>query len=188
MTPVRVICWSLAIVAATVLTLWLLGRPFICTCGFVSLWHGDINSAEDSQHLLDWYSFSHVLHGFLFYWLLWLIGGRAKALQPIGRRFVLAMLAESIWEVIENTPVIINRYREATIALGYMGDSIINSTMDILCMAIGFLLAWRLPVWATLLIAVAFEVLMAVAVRDNLALNILMLLWPVEAIRTWQGG
>ena len=176
------------IVVMAIGVLWLMGRPLICTCGTVSLWHGDINTAEDSQQIFDWYSFSHVLHGFLFYWLLWILSRKASPLQSIGRRFVLAVLAESIWEVIENTPLIINRYREATIALGYMGDSIINSTFDILCMALGFVLAWRLPVWATILIAIAFEVIMAVAIRDNLTLNILMLLAPIDAVRAWQGG
>ncbi|MDP7030448.1 MAG: DUF2585 family protein [Phycisphaerales bacterium] len=188
MSTGRAVWWSVGVVAATVLLLWLLGRPFICTCGTVSLWHGDINTAEDSQQLFDWYSFSHVLHGFLFYWLLWLLGRRMDVLRPVRRRFVLALAAECIWEVIENTPFIINRYREATIALGYMGDSIINSTMDIGCMMIGFLLAWRLPVWVTVLLALASEVIMAIAIRDNLTLNIVMLLWPIDAVRTWQGG
>ena len=180
--------WSMLIVGVTALILWLMGRPFICTCGTVELWHGELNTAEDSQQLLDWYSFTHVVHGVLFYWALWLLAKWFGWLKPIRVRFLAAMLAESLWELIENTPLIIERYREATIALGYMGDSVINSVSDIICMAIGFALAMRLPVWVTVAVVVAMEVALLLVIRDNLALNILMLLFPSEAIRSWQAG
>ncbi len=175
-------------VGATVLTLWLMGRPFICTCGTVELWHGELNSAEDSQQLLDWYSFTHVVHGVLFYWILWMLSRRMTGLRPMGRRFLVAVAAESLWEVIENTPWVIDRYREATIALGYMGDSIINSVSDVACMAVGFLLAMRLPVWVTGALVVAVEAMLLLVIRDNLTLNIFMLLFPSEFVRSWQAG
>ena len=179
--------WALAaviLIAATAAILPWMGRLPICECGSVKFWHGNPSSAENSQHLSDWYSFSHVIHGFLFYGLFWLVGRR----WPLGLRLAAALLVESGWEILENTEFIIDRYRETTISLDYYGDSVINSVFDILFMVAGFFAAARLPVVATIILAVAFELFTGWMIRDNLALNILMLLWPLEAVREWQGA
>ncbi len=176
------------ILGAMIVILLLMGRPLICTCGTIKLWHGEVVSAENSQHISDWYTFSHVTHGFLFYWLAWMLSRWVGFFRPVRIRLMLAVIVECGWEILENTDFIIERYREATIALDYFGDSVLNSSFDVVFMSLGFLVASRLPALATLSIAVAFEVFMAIMIRDNLALNILMLIWPVEAVKTWQGA
>lgn len=175
---------GLGIIAAAALILLAMGQPPICRCGHVKLWQGAVMSAENSQHLADWYSPSHVIHGLIFYGLLWLAARR----WPVGLRVAIALLIESAWEILENSPVIIDRYREATISLGYHGDSVINSVSDIGFMLFGFWLAARLPVAVSIALAVLLELVVGYAIRDNLTLNILMLLYPLDSIRTWQMG
>ena len=178
----------LSVVAVTIGVLAAMGRPFICENGTVKIWHGAVESSENSQHISDWYTFTHIVHGFMFYGLIWLLSRIVPWLKPVGVRLVFAVSLEAAWEILENTPFIINRYREATIALGYTGDSILNSVADIGFMAFGFLLAARLPIWTSVLIVIVLEVGLAILIRDNLSLNMLMLTFPIDEIREWQSG
>ena len=168
--------------------LWSLGRPPICACGTVKLIHLVVQSSENSQHLSDWYTPSHIIHGFLFYGAGHLLRKKWPALFPLGVAVSLAIIAEGAWEILENSPIIIDRYREVTISWGYEGDSIVNSLADIAWMIIGFFIASRLPWKATLVIALIFEVFVGWMIRDNLALNVLMLAAPLENVKEWQAG
>jgi hypothetical protein len=185
----RIPIWACVLIAVGLLALLaivllLMGRPLWCECGYIKLWHGVVMSRENSQHITDWYTFSHISHGFGLYGVLWLIGPR----WPLELRFVLALLIEVAWEILENTDFVIDRYRADTIALDYYGDSVINSVADVLACALGLVLAARLPVRATVILAVAIEGILAYVIRDNLTLNIIMLIYPFEAIKQWQLG
>ena len=158
------------------------GRLWLCACGYLLLWTGDAHSSDNSQHLLDPYSFTHVLHGFLFFWALaWALPRLAPAW-----RLGLAVAIEALWEVIENSEFVIQRYREATAALGYHGDTIVNSLGDIACCAAGFWIARRLGFRRSLALFLTTEILLIYWIRDSLILNIIMLIYPIEAIRNWQ--
>jgi len=159
-----------------------MGRSWLGPDHRLGLWEGSIWSSECSQRLADPYSFSHIGHGMIFFGLLWLVARR----WPVSVRFLVAACLEASWEVLENSPIIIHRYREATIALGYDGDSIVNSLSDLVMMSVGFGLACRLRPWLTVAIFVAMEVGCAWWIRDNLTLNVIMLICPLDAIKAWQ--
>ena len=171
----------LAVAAAILL---LMGRNPICTCGTIDLWVGERDSSRTSQMLADWYSFSHIVHGLIFYAAVWLVVPR----WPVADRILAALLIESAWEVLENTPMVIDRYRATTAALGYTGDSVLNSLSDILMMALGFLGARSLPIWASIAFLLALELVPLFVIRDNLVLNIIQLVYPLEFILRWQQG
>ena len=174
-----------AVVALLAAVLLAMGRRPLGKSGRIMLWGGGVNTPENSQQIADWYSFSHVIHGVAFYGLFHLVGRRK---WPLGKRLVFALALEAAWEIFENTPFTIERYRKATIALDYYGDSILNSVCDMLCCALGFVLAWRLPLWTSIALVVAMELFVLYFIRDNLTLNILMFVAPVEAIKRWQQG
>ena len=165
-----------------------MGRPPICTCGTVKLWQGAVQSAENSQHITDWYSASHLIHGLLFYFFGWVLWTRWRVFGGRPARYALpiAVAFEGFWEILENSPMIIQRYRETTISLGYVGDSIVNSMSDVGWMLMGFSLVSRLPLWVSIALAIGLELLTLILIRDNLTLNVLMLLWPLESVREWQ--
>jgi hypothetical protein len=190
--PLRISRFSALIAFALFLAfaaiLWSMGRPPICACGEVKLVHLIVQSSENSQHLADWYTPSHIIHGFIFYGLGHLLRKKWPALFPLGVAVSMAILAEGAWEVMENSSTIIDRYREVTISYGYAGDSIVNSMADICWMLLGFFIASRLPWKATLIIALLFEAFVGYMIRDNLTLNVMMLTAPLESVKEWQSG
>ncbi len=185
MTPAaRSTLVALAIVVVAAALLLAMGRTPWCTCGTIRLWTSAVNSAENSQQLADPYSLTHVTHGILFYGLVTWLGRR----RPLRDRAVAAIFLESAWEVIENTPFVIARYRAATLAIGYYGDSVLNSVGDIAACAVGFFLAARLPTWGSVLVVLGLEATLVLTIRDNLVLSVLMLFAPIAAVKRWQLG
>ncbi|ERJ18214.1 hypothetical protein SSPSH_002991 [Salinisphaera shabanensis E1L3A] len=185
-TPATPLCVAvvLAILCAQALALLAMGHPLICECGYVALWHGAASGPQTSQHLTDWYSFTHVEHGLLFYALITLLLAGA----PFRTVVLIAFGVEAVWELVENTPLIMDRYRQTALAAGYFGDSVVNSIGDTLSMALGLAIARIAPVRVSLVLVVAMECLLLFAIRDNLTLNIIQLIYPLEAINQWQAG
>ena len=175
---------AIAILAAVAAIELAMGRNPICTCGTIDLWVGARDSPKTSQMLADWYSLSHVVHGLLFYAALWLVASRLD----VRWRFLIALAVEASWEVIENTPMVIDRYRATTAAIGYTGDSVVNSLSDILMMALGFVIARKFPVWTSVLLLILLELVPLFVIRDNLTLNVIALIAPNHAIQAWQAG
>jgi len=171
-------------IAAGALWLWLSGRFMVCDCGTIRLFAGTGDPKGVSQHVADWYTPSHIIHGFLFYAGLWLVAPR----MALSWRLLLATVVEVAWELVENAPFIIERYRAVTVSVDYNGDTVLNSVADVLAMIAGFGLARVLPVWVSVAVVIGFEVLTAVIIRDGLALNVLMLLWPVQGVLDWQSA
>jgi hypothetical protein len=175
---------ALMLVAGQTLILFSMGHPLICSCGYVKLWEGAVLSVGASQQFTDWYSFSHVVHGFIFYLLFWLLFPR----MTVAKRFLLALGMEVCWEIIENTPTVINLYRDQALAQGYAGDSILNSLSDTAMMIFGFVLSWRFPTWSIIALAVGMEIFTGYMIHDNLTLNVLNFIHPFEFIRDWQNA
>ncbi len=184
MTLNRVLIGAGLLIALQAIVLFLFGQPAICECGVVKVWEGAVLSSGNSQHISDWYTFSHVIHGFLFYLALWYFFPR----MSIGLRFLLALGLEIAWEIFENTPMIIEHYRQQALAQGYTGDSILNSVMDTAAMALGFLLARKWAVWTIILSALVMEIFVGYSIRDNLTLNTIGLIHQFEFISEWQMG
>lgn len=172
------------LVLLQILALWLMGRIWICDCGVIKLFEPGVNTPGNSQHIADWYTPSHILHGFAFYAL----GHLLFRHRSLAFRFALAMALEVGWEILENSPMVIEHYRTATMAVGYTGDSILNSVMDSLAMALGFAFAAWAPVRLSLALALVFELGTGWVIRDGLLLNVVMLVWPIEAIKAWQSA
>jgi hypothetical protein len=175
---------ALGLIAVQAIGLLAMGLPLLCTCGSVDLWHGNPSGPETSQHVTDWYTYTHVIHGIGFYALLWLLIPNAS----FGLRLVLAIGLEAGWEVFENSPIVMERYRQSALARGYFGDSVINSVFDTLAMIVGFVLARLAPLWGSILTIVALELFLGLAIRDNFTLNIIQLVYPSQTISNWQSG
>lgn len=178
----KLFSFTVLVLVALIALLHAEGRMFLCACGHLAVWVSDWCSSNTSQQLLDPYSFTHVLHGFLFFWLITLLFKR----MPRAWQFLLAMMLESAWEVFENTSFVINKYRNETAALGYQGDTIVNSLGDLACALLGFLIARKLGVPRSLIVFLLIEVVLTLWIHDSLLLQILMLVRPIEAIKVWQ--
>ncbi|MFN9720577.1 MAG: DUF2585 family protein [Planctomycetota bacterium] len=175
---------SLIAVFITTVVIWLMGQPVWCKCGSPAIFSWNIWSSHNSQHLIDPYTFSHVQHGFVFFWMLLPLNRRLSPSQC----FFLALLLECGWEILENSPIVIQRYRTATISLDYLGDSVLNSAGDIVACLIGYEVASRIRLRWSIVMFVVIELLLMLTIRDGLILNVLMLLAPIESIKTWQMG
>lgn len=180
----NVVAACLAVMFVAAFVLWGQGRLWWCPAGDYSPWAWNIWSQHNSQHLVDPYSFTHILHGVFEFWLLGLVFGRV----PVAWRLFMAVVIEGSWEVIENSTYVINRYREATISLNYFGDSVINSLSDITCCGLGFLIAYKLRFWKSLALFLTTEAVLIAWIRDSLLINIVMLIYPLEAIKDWQAA
>ena len=181
-TKTLIACFAATLLAVVILHLN--GRVWWCQAGDYSPWSWDIWSRHNSQHIVDPYSFTHILHGVLEFWLIGLVFKKV----PLAWRLVIAVMIEGSWEIIENSSFIINRYREATISLDYFGDSILNSISDIACCATGFVVAYKLRFWKSAALFIATEAILILTIRDSLIINIIMLFYPIEAIKLWQIG
>lgn len=175
---------AVALMAVQGLAIYAMGLPGICRCGYVALWHGNPSGPETSQHITDWYTYTHVLHGFGFYFLAWLATPRLTMVQ----RFALAIGLEAAWEVFENTPMVMERYRQGALAQGYYGDSVLNSVADTVAAVGGYFLAWRAPVWVVVGLAIVSELIAGYAIRDGLVLNLVQLIYPTEIVSRWQAA
>ncbi|GAB3676431.1 DUF2585 family protein [Salinisphaera aquimarina] len=184
LSPQTFVLVAAAILFIQALTLMAMGHPLICECGHIDLWHGSASGPQTSQHLTDWYSVTHVAHGLLFYLLIWLVAPGA----PFTVVLLTALGLEANWEMIENTPFIMDRYRQTALAAGYFGDSVVNSIGDTLAMAVGFVWARKVPAYGSVLLFLGSECVLAIVIRDNLMLNIIQLIHPVKAIAVWQAG
>jgi len=176
-----ILSFILILAAVAIIELYT-GRSLFGPDGKFGWWDGDVWSSENSQRVADAYTFSHIIHGMLFYAFLWLVARRL----PAKYRFLIALLMEGGWELLENSPLIINRYREVTISLGYVGDSVLNSVSDIIFAGLGFIIAWYSRIWITIALIIMLEVGCLLWVRDNLTLNVIMLVAPSETIKNWQ--
>lgn len=188
MTKRWIVTAVIAIPLLAALAMYLMGREVICTCGYIKFWHGVVFSSENSQHLFDWYSFTHILHGLGFYLLITIIEKLTGRNISLPAKFLAAVCLESAWEVLENSDFIINRYRAVTISLDYFGDSIINSMGDILAMMLGFWVAAKKPIWFSVSLVLLLEIGLLIAIRDNLTLNLIMLIYPLDAVKLWQSS
>jgi hypothetical protein len=179
---IRVAAIGSFVALAMAFVLRLEGRLLICSCNRIVIWVGDVCSSNNSQQLLDPYSFTHLLHGFLLFWIVSVVFRRLAPEWQIS----LALLFEAAWEVFENTPFVINRYRTETAALGYNGDTVFNSLGDLLCAFAGIMIARQLGYRRSIIVFLVVEVILIFTIHDSLLLEILMLIKPIAAIKQWQ--